>query len=68
VVVVAAVDDVGVGVPEFDEEVIVVGIVGAVLFDNIDCLNARGAVGGTTPVPRALGGGVEADGGCWIGR
>ena len=41
---------------------------GAVLFDNIDCLNPRGAVRGTTPVPRALGGGVEADGGCWIGR
>ena len=50
-VVVATVDDVGVGVPEFDKEVIVVGIVGAVLFDNIDCLNARGAVEGTTPVP-----------------
>ena len=65
--VVAAVDDVGVGVPEFDEEVIVVGIVGAVLFDNINCLNAPGTVG-TTPVPRALGGGVEADGGCWISR
>ena len=66
--VVAAVDDVGVGVPELDEEVIAVGVVGAVLFDNIDCLNARGAVGGITPVPRAPGGGVEADGGCWIGR
>ena len=44
------------------------GVVGAVLFDNIDYLNARGAVGGTTPVPRSLGGGAEADGGCRIGR
>lgn len=66
---VIAVDDAGVAVEVLhtveEEEVIAVGVVGVGLFDSIDCLNARGAVGGVTPVPRAAGGGVGTEDGCW---
>jgi hypothetical protein len=68
VVVVIVVDDVGIEVLEVvegyeEEEVITVGVAGVGLLDVIYCRNARGAVGGGTPVPRARGGGVEAEGG-----
>lgn len=63
------VDDVGiVELPEVVEglegEVMAIEVVGVGLLDDIYCRNARGAVGGT-PVLRARGGGVEAEGACW---
>lgn len=43
--------------------VIAVAVVGVGLLDKIDCLDAREAVGGGTPVPRAAEGGVEVKSG-----